>query len=215
MFSKMNQTKGISNSKKRNSVTHNLVKLTILAAAVLLQVGFRPDVSLARTTYRYAPVNTIGSSDIIRGEMRWSFDATGTYSTKPIINVWNGGGVVDKIFKLIECWTVFYETHFDNIKSWMVDHNYCKRSLTCNVCNPNTTAVLDGIVLVDHQIKVYRFNKVKNPRTGLISDVPVTGVSTPANYALVTLKLELHRGEFQPIIEVGSQTVLMKYIGKY
>ena len=116
MFSKIHQTKEHNNSKKGNSVTHNLVKLIILVSAILLQVGFRPDVSLARTTYVYAPVNAIGSNDIIRGQMRWSFDATGTFSTRPIINVWNGGGVVDKIFKLIESWTVFYNAHFDNIK---------------------------------------------------------------------------------------------------
>ena len=101
MLRKINETiKEDSNrNEKTNRMTQTLVKLTILIAVVLLQVGFQADMGLAagRTTLVYEPVEEhygVPSQQprmINLGQLHWTYDhQTPPRDGFPIVNIWNG-----------------------------------------------------------------------------------------------------------------------------
>ena len=202
MFSKIHQTKEHNNSKKGNSVTYNLVKLTILVAAVLLQVGFRADAGLAagRTTLVYNPASIQGGDDIINGQMKWTYDnATTSRPGFPIINVWNGGNYLE------QRWTTFYT--IDSMCG--TGNTMCSSDSVCY--NRKHTA---GTYSVCHHAVIQRFNII-NGKTVYVSDE-----KAPAKYALVTLSLDVgcSYGEEFPIYayeEVQYFTYGYKYSEAY
>ena len=194
-------TKEHKNSNpKRNVATKTLVKLAIIVAVVLVQVGFQPIEGLARTTLVYSPIWFLnGDANFTMGQMRWSYDNSGPFSVKPIINVWNG-----KEDPLAARWTTFYNTHVGN-NIWEATVIYTRYAVT-----PPGSASLG--TSVRHEIEVTRLNL-----DGWIF-VPVPGVTQPSQYAIVKLTLyddNTYNDAHPDHSKLYSKTVLMQYSFKY